>query len=369
MVVAASLFVRTLSNLQSIPLGFNPENLLLFELNARQAGHRDPEILTFYAELRRRFAEMPGIRNATLSHASLLGAGRRLDLRVSGTQAADVWILNTGPRFFSTMQIPLLVGREIDERDQPGSSSVVVVNERFAKIYFGNDNPIGRQITLGGPHPRNMEIVGVSADAHYGRLKNDRRPVVYIPYNQGDYPRMQQMVYALRTTGDSLSYLNTVREIVRQADTRIPVMNARTQSAEISRAMNQEILFARLCTGFAILALIIASVGLYGTIATRCRGARQKLVFACHWARHAALILRMILRQVLVLATVGLAIGLLVSFAASRLVESFLFGIKARDPLALLAPVGILIAATVFAGYIPARRASLIDPLRAIRHE
>src|SRR5205814_9562367 len=127
MLVAAGLFARTLSNLQSIQMGFNREHVLLFQLNARQSGHRDPEILAFYEELRKRFAAIPGVRNATLSHASLLGAGRRLDLRVSGTPARDTWILNTGPDFFSTMQIPLVKGREIDERDTTGSTGVVVV--------------------------------------------------------------------------------------------------------------------------------------------------------------------------------------------------------------------------------------------------
>jgi hypothetical protein len=185
-------------------MGFNPENVLLFELNARQAGHRDPEILTFYSELRTRFAAIPGVRDATLSHASLLGAGRRLDIRVGGTPAPETWILNTGPRFFSTMQIPMLLGREIDERDQPGSPGVVVANERFTKIHFGTENPLGRRVTLGGPHPRDMEIVGVASNAHYGGLKDDTRPVIYIPYNQGDYPGVQQMVYALRTAGDPL---------------------------------------------------------------------------------------------------------------------------------------------------------------------
>src|SRR5207247_10929968 len=180
MLVAAALFVRTLGNLQSIQMGFNRENVLLFGLNARQAGHRDPEILAFYEELRKRFAAIPGVRNATLSHASLLGAGRRLELRVSGTPAPDTWILNTGPGFFSTMQIPILVGREIDERDQPGSPPVAVVNELFAKTNFGRENPVGRRITLGGFNggPRDMEIVGVCTNARYGGLKRDIPPVV-----------------------------------------------------------------------------------------------------------------------------------------------------------------------------------------------
>jgi macrolide transport system ATP-binding/permease protein len=369
MLAAAGLFVRTLSNLQSIQMGFNRENLLLFELNARQAGHRDPEILAFYAELRKRFAAIPGVRNATLSHASLLGAGRRLELRVSGTPSPDTWILNTGPGFFSTMQIPMLVGREISERDQPGSPGVVVVNERFTKIHFANENPLGRRITLGGPHPRDMEIIGVSANAHYGRLKDDIPPAIYIPYNQGDYPRVQHMVYALRTAGDSLAYAKTVREIVHQADSRIPVMNVMTQAAEIDRSMNQEILFARLCTGFAILALVIASVGLYGTMAYVVARRTGEIGIRMALGAQRGAVMRLILRQVMMLAAAGVAIGLPLTLAASRLVKSFLFDIKPNDPLALTLAVAVLLCAVLTAGYVPARKASRIDPVAAIRHE
>jgi macrolide transport system ATP-binding/permease protein len=369
MLVAAGLFVRTLSNLQSIQMGFSRENVLLFELNARQAGHGDPEILAFYDELRTRFAAIPGVRGATLSHASLLGAGRGLDIRVSGTPAPDTRILNTGPGFFSTMQIPMLRGREIDERDQPGSPPVVVANERFTRIHFGSENPLGRRVTLGGLHPRDMEIVGVSANAHYGELKDDIQPVLYIPYNQGDYPRMQQMVYALRTAGDPLAYVKTVREIVHQADSRIPVMNVLTQAAEIDRNMNQEIVFARLCMGFAILALVIASIGLYGTMAYAVARRTGEIGIRMALGAQRGVIVRMILRQVLVVATVGFAIGLPTALGASRLVESFLFGVKANDPLALASAVAILLGAVVLAGYVPARKASRIDPMIAVRHE
>jgi ABC-type antimicrobial peptide transport system permease subunit len=177
------------------------------------------------------------------------------------------------------------------------------------------------------------------------------------------------MVYALRTAGDPLAYVKTVREIVHQADSRIPVMKVLTQAAEIDRTMNQEIVFARLCTGFAMLALVIASVGLYGTMAYAVARRTGEIGIRMALGAQRSVIVRMILRQVLVVAAVGFAIGLPTALGASRLVESFLFGMKANDPLALASAVAILLSAVVLAGYVPARKASRIDPMIAVRHE
>jgi predicted lysophospholipase L1 biosynthesis ABC-type transport system permease subunit len=246
---------------------------------------------------------------------------------------------------------------------------VVVANEKFTRLYFGNQNPLGRRVTLGGPHPRDMEIVGVATNAHYGQLKDATPPVLYIPYNQGDYPRVQQMVYALRTAGDPLAYVKTVREVVHQADSRMPVTNVVTQAADVDRTMNQEILFARLCTGFALLSLMIAGVGVYGTMAYAVTRRTGEIGIRMALGAQRAAVMRMIVGRVVVLALVGLAIGLPVALGASRLVESFLYGIKANDPVAMASAVAILLGAALLAGFVPARKASRIDPISALRHE
>ena len=156
---------------------------------------------------------------------------------------------------------------------------MAVINEGFAKTSFGDRNPLGQHLTLGREdeerYERDMEIVGVSRNARYGGLMRDIPPVVYIPYNQG-FPRPDQMVYALRTSGDPLRYVNSVREIVRQADARVPVYEVRTQTADIDQTINQEITFAKLCSGFAILALAIACVGLYGTVSYNVRAPHRR---------------------------------------------------------------------------------------------
>ena len=370
--VAAGLFVRTLKNLQSVEVGFNRENLLLFQLNARQAGHRDQEIASFYGDLQKLFSAIPGVRSVSLSHRSLLTAGTSLPIVVSGTETVGTRILFVGAAFFTTLQIPIAAGRDIDERDQPGSPAVAVVNETFARVNFSGQNPLGRSVTLSGGHVpgQELEIVGVSKDARYGGVKRDVPPVVYIPYHlqPSSYP-VNQMFYALRTSGEPLGYVNTIREIVHQADPLLPVTNVQTQAAQIDQSINQEIMFAKLCSAFGILALTIACVGLYGTMSYKVARRTGEIGIRMALGAQRREVTWMVLREVFLLAAAGLAIGVPAAFAASRLVESFLFQMKLHDPVTLTLAVAILLCAALLAGWVPARRASRIDPTIALRQE
>jgi macrolide transport system ATP-binding/permease protein len=372
MLVAAGLFVQTLTNLKSIQLGFNRENLLLFELDARKAGHKDPEITAFYGDLLKRFSAIPGVRDASLSNQPLIEAGYGLGLAIHGKPGSTAnRMLVVGPGFMKTMQIPIIAGRDIDEHDQPGSQPVAIVSEFFAKVNFRDENPLGQHVALRRGRdqpPRDMEIVGIARNVRYGGLKDKARPVIYIPYNQG-FPFPEEMVYELRTAGDPLALVNTVREIVHQADSLVPLSNVKSQVQEIDQTINQEIIFAELCTAFAILAMVIASVGLYGTISYNVARRTGEIGIRMALGAQRGLVVRMILRHVLVLAALGLAIGVTVAFGASKLVASLLYGIKPNDPWALAAAVVILVSAAILAGYAPARRASRIDPMIALRHE
>ena len=194
LLVAAGLFVRTLTHLQSISLGFNRDSVLLFELNAPQAGYPEARVAALYADLRRRLTEFPGVRDATLSHASLIRAGRSHPVTVNGLPAQGTRILYTGPRFFTTMQIPMLRGREIAEGDRQGMPPVAVVSDLFARANFGDADPVGRHIEIDGSIkvgdlPLVLEIVGVAASVRYGGIKRESPPVVYVPYAQVPMPR------------------------------------------------------------------------------------------------------------------------------------------------------------------------------------
>jgi macrolide transport system ATP-binding/permease protein len=374
MLVAAGLFVRTLSNLQSIELGFNRENVLLFQVDARKAGHKDPEIAHFYGDLRMRFSAIPGIVNVSLTRGSLVQGENGLPISVAGLPPNPANRFSTvGPTFFRTMQIPILAGRDLKESDRPGAPLVAVINEVFAKANFGDRNPLGQRLILReagtiGRIAREMEIVGVCRNARYGGLKRAIPPVVYMPYDQG-YPQPGQMLYALRTAGDPLAYVNAAREIVRQADARAPVSEIRTQAVDIDRTINQEITFAKLCSGFAALALVIACVGLYGAVSYNVARRTGEIGIRMALGAQRGGVVRMVLGEVLAMAAVGLAIGMGAALATSKFVESFLYGMKPNDPLALTAAALTLLGAALLAGYAPARRASRIDPMMALRHE
>jgi predicted permease len=368
--VAAGLFVRTLDKLHSIPLGYSRENILLFTLNARQAGHPESEIATFYENLRKRFESIPGVSSATLSQSSIISAGvaggaYRGAMKIGAATIEGAGVMAAAPRFLTTMQIPILAGREIDARDQPGSMPVAVISERLARTYFGNENPLGRRITF-VDDVRDLEIVGVSGNVRYGSLKQGSPMTVFVAASQFSSDRV---TYALRTAGDPLRYVQSVREIVREADSRIPVTNVLTQAAEIDRTISREIMFAKLCTGFAVLALLMACVGLYGTMSYSVARQTGEIGIRMALGAQRGAVVWMVLRRVLLLAMVGLAISVPAALIASRLVKSLLFDTQPNDPGTLALAGVVLLSAAILAGYAPARRASRIDPLAALRHE
>ena len=368
--VAAGLFVRTLDKLHSIPLGYSRENILLFTLNARQAGHPESEIATFYENLRKRFESIPGVSSATLSQSSIISAGEvggayRGAMKIGAATIEGAGVMAAAPRFLTTMQIPILAGREIDARDQPGSTPVAVISERLARTYFGNDNPVGRRITF-VDYERDLEIVGVSGNVRYGGLKQGSPMTVFVPASQFSSDRV---TYALRTAGDPLRFVQSVREIVGEADSRIPVTNVVTQAAEIDRTISREITFAKLCTGFAVLALLMACVGLYGTMSYHVARQVGEIGIRMALGAQRGAVVWMVLRRVLILAAAGLAISVPAALIASRLVKSLLFETQPNDPGTLVLAGVVLLSAAILAGYAPARRASRIDPLAALRQE
>ncbi|HEY6347486.1 MAG TPA: ABC transporter permease [Bryobacteraceae bacterium] len=385
LLIGAGLFVRTLRNLQSVELGFSRQQILLFKINARQAGHRDPELTMFYRDLQRSLASIPGVRSATVSNSPLVGEGtwgspviplgapapeHPPDGHGSFPRGLNTHILTVGPDFFSTMQIPLLAGREFDERDDPGSPHVAIVNQAWAQANLADRNPMGQQIVLETNGKRQqMEIVGVARNARYGDIKGAYPAVVYMAFWQNLYVPPEEATYALRAERDPLALASAVREIVRQADSRIPITGLKTQAAMIDQTMTGETMFARLCMGFAILALTIACVGLYGTVAHTVARRTNEIGVRIALGASRYQVVWLAMRQMAVVASIGLLVGVIAAFGLSRPVESLLFGVKPIDPPTIAVAVVTLIIAAGTAAYIPARRASRIEPIVALRHE
>ncbi len=379
LVVAAGLFVRTINNLHSVNLGFNAENILIFSLDATQAGYKDAALKAFYKDLESRFQTIPGVRSATSSDMPMVGGwSSSTSITVpgipqppEGQRGPNTSYAMVGSTFFETMEIPIVAGRAIDKRDVEGAPVAAVVNQVFAQKYFPGQNPVGRHFGLGGTNnSTDLEIVGVARTARYNSLKREIPPVTYIPWVQSPKGRrLREMVFELRATGDPLALANTVRQIVHQMGPQVPVADMTTQSRRIDQTILQERTFAQLCACFGGLALLMACVGLYGTMAYAVARRTGEIGIRMALGATRSRVVWMILREVAALSAVGLVIGLVAAYETTTFLKSFLFGVKPNDPFAIGASVAILIACALLAGYFPAFRASRIDPMEALRNE
>ncbi len=376
LLVAAGLFLRTLSNLRAINLGFNREGVLLFTIKPQTIGYSGPALNRLYTDLQQRLSKAPGVRSVSLSVRSLPTGGGTLvpvvapgaqllsGLPSGGPQTNRVGYLDVGPAFFDTMQIPVTAGREFNEHDVTGSPLVAIINERFVKI-LGMDTPVGHTVAIG---KTTYQIVGVVGNAAFMAIRDDPRPMIYGTYLQNTRPPAQ-MTYELRTLGNPLRQANTVRQIVQQVDSRLAISDLGSLTVHVDQAISQEIALARLCTVFAVLALLIACVGLYGTVAFNVERRTSEIGIRVALGAQRTRIIWMVLREVLALALVGLAIGVPAALAGTHVVKSFLYGIQPNDPISITVSFMILLMAGLIAGYLPARRASRIDPMMAVRHE
>lgn len=373
LLVVSGLFARTLASYAAVDLGFNPDRVLTVTVNAGQAGLDADSVPVVYGELQRQFAAMPGVLAVGSSESTLLGDGtssttvRPVDSQIKGS----VPILNVGPGFLGTMEVPLVSGREIGDNDtRPGAKPVVVVSAAYAQKYFGDVNPVGRLVTIPNDSEHvaalRFEIVGVAGDVRYGRLLTERPPVVYIPFT---YLALGAHAFAIRTTSNPESYEPQVRQIVRDLNSRIPITRVATQARLIDRLIATPILLARLCMTFAILALTIAIVGLYGSVAYDVSRRTPEIGVRMALGARRGQIVRLVLRNVFVLVAAGIALGVPGAFYASTFAKAYLFGVTGGDPLTIAFATAVLLVAALLAAFVPARAAARLDPTRALRLE
>ena len=375
LLIGAGLLLRTFQNLQQADLGFVKERLILARVDVQMGGYEEQRRLPVFQRLLERVRAAPGVRAASYSKSGLfLGSRSSGHVEVEGyTQKGDggVWSVwdHIGPDYFSTLGIPLLLGREITERDQPSSNKVCVINEAFARRFFAGRNPLGMHVTqIYGNERNTFEVVGVARDARGRSLRGEVEHRFYVPAAQAISP-LSEAVFAVRTAAEPSSVIAGVRRAVLSWDPNLPITVARPLGELIDERMVQDRLLARLSIAFGGVALLLAAIGLYGVLSygvarrTNEIGIRKAL-----GAQHGA-VMAMILRETGLLLGVGLVAGVALSAAGMRLITSRLYGLAPTDPVALGAAIAVLAGVALVAAWLPAYRASRVDPLVALRHE
>ncbi len=371
----AALFVRTLVNLQNQNVGFTKDNLLLFGIDPRQAGYRGQRFSNLCRDIQDKLSRLPGVRSATASlHLLLTGGSRSNRISVPGYTPApkegmSVMVMPVGANFLSTMEIPLVMGRDLTARDDENAPKVALINETMARRYWPGRNPLGRHFTLS---KLDLEIVGVVKDARYDSLRRDIRPVVYHPFVQ-DVLSMPHMHFEVRAAGDAAALIPSVRQVVASSDQRLPIFDLKTQTQQVDELLLQERLFAKLTGFFAVLALALVCVGLHGIMSYAVARRTSEIGIRMALGAQRWDILAMVVREVMLLIGIGVVLGIAGSFAtakyAATAVSGLLFGLQINDFSALTFAALLIFASGIFAGFFPARRASRVDPIIALRDE
>jgi predicted permease len=377
LLIGSGWFVRTLRNLELVDLGYQREKLLILSLDPLSAGYTGPRLTNFYRDLALRFQRIPGVRSVAYSQNGLFsGSDSGVPLDVEGFKPRKKGDENSrfdqvGPNYFSALGVPVLLGRELGEQDNEKASRVCVVNEAFAKAYFGKTSPIGKHITSTFPELHvTMEIVGVVRNVRDQDLRGEIEKRFYLPVARPMGSDISPfMSYEIRTSGDAGALLQSARAVVRQVDPAIPVDSVRTLVDLVDERLTQEKLIALLSAGFGGLALLLACIGLYGVLSYGVARRTNEIGIRMALGAQQGRVVGMILRETAILLVAGLVIGVPATLGCARFVESKLYGLKPADPLTLIAAIGILILVAVVAGYVPARRAARVDPLEALRYE
>jgi predicted permease len=369
----AGLFARSLYNLRHLDPGFRPDGLLTFSVDPSLGGYAQTRLIGFVQALTERLAAMPGVRSVSCALIPAMASDEgHITVKVEGYESKDGEDMSpgfnyVGPAYFSTMGIPVLSGREFSDRDGASSPRVAVVNEAFARYFFGEDDPIGRRISFRRDN-LSMEIVGVVENSKFTSLRETQQRYVYTPYMQ--QTSLDAITFYVRTaSGLPASLGPMVLERANQLDRNLPLFDLRTVVAQIDDSLIVERMVAALSAAFGLLATMLAAIGLYGVMAyTVARRTREIGVRMALGAGRSDVV-GLILHEAGMLAAAGVLVGLPAAYALTRLAQSQLFGVSSSDPLVMSGAVLFLVGVTLTAGFIPAHRASRVDAMTALRHE
>jgi predicted permease len=382
LVIGAGLFLRTLSGLKSVPVGFRTDHLLLAEIDPSSKWYPAGKDVLLHSRLEQAFAAIPGVESVSpasvaylsddISMTDFLPEGEAFDH--SKPQAHDYNVV--GVNFFSTMQIPILRGRAFGSEDTATSTKVGIINESLARKRFPNQDPIGKRFTTdahdsdgakGKLATQWIRIVGIAADTSYQGLREVPPPQFFVPYVQ--QTETDGMTYEIRTQMDPAAIVPSLRRALQQQDPNLPLVNVRSQDQQIDADLQQERVFVTLTSGFGMLALALASVGIYGVMAYSVANRTNEIGIRLALGAQPRQVLSMILREATWISLAGIVAGLGAAYVLARAIQSMLYGLRPADPVSMLSGALLLIAVGLAASWLPARRAASVQPVEALRHE
>ena len=398
LLIGAGLFVRSLQKLKSLDAGFERENVMVFEVDPGH-GFSVLQQTSLYRQLLTRLEALPGARTASVSGHPLLNnmptAGN--SVKVPGytppagedTSCQLLWV---GPKFFETMIMPLLEGRDHGPKEErsfeanPSEHAVgqsvqsatptggasplsAVINQTMARYFFGNESPLGKHFYFmsGSLKDQPFQVIGVVKDAKYKSLREAPRRAFYVSYFQD--PGSGALTFLLRTTGNPAGFGSVIERTVRELDPRLQVVGLKTMDDVVNESLAQERFVAQLAGFFSLFALLLACVGLYGIMSYAVTRRTNEIGIRMALGARSADVVGLVMKETMVLVAVGMAIGLGAAFAATRLIASLLYGLTPNDPVTMTGAAVLMMAVAALAGYLPARKASCVDPMTALRYE
>ena len=373
LLIGAGLFIRSLQSANRIDPGFRVDRALTVPINLGLLRYNETEGSDFYRNLLNRVQAQPRVERASLVRFQQLGFSfAQFQVMAEGSGAGpndegvSVGFIVVGPNYFKTMETPLLRGRDFAETDRKGSPEVVVINETLAAMLWPHEDALGKRLSTGGPEGPFLEVVGVARDGKYRSLGEEPYPYVYQPVLQSYDPKMTLVV---RTTGEPQALAPAVREQIRALDAKLPIADVRTFRDQLNLSLFTSRVAAWVLGGFGLLALLLAAIGIYGVVSYSVAQRTREIGVRMALGARRKDVLRLVLGQGLFVIGLGLATGLLLAFAATRIIAGFLYGVGATDLLTFGGVPLLLGIVALGASYVPARRATKVDPLVALRYE
>ena len=374
LLVGAGLFVRTLINLENVPTGFNEENAVLLQVDTSATGYKakDPRLGSLLRDVEDKVRSVPGVQAASFA-SYVFNQGLWTTPAFTHEQNSltdDTRVIRNnlvGQDFFTAIGVPLVLGRTFGPQDTEKSQKVAVISESMARRFFPNTSPLGKRFGIHGPEStEQIEVVGVVKDAKYGTLTEEFRPIAFYPHSQNVDAMLN---FVVRFSGPASSVVPQIRQTIKQVNHDLPIDDVVSLSDHISRSLVQQKLVARLGSFFGLLALLLACVGLYGVMSYGVARRTNEIGIRMALGAQGRSVLWLVLREALVLVVIGLVVGVLASLAVTKTAASLLYELKPNDPLTIVSATLLLALVALVAGYLPARRASRVDPMIALREE